>query len=115
MQDMFEKTVEAFRAMGVEVEVEKIGDRPCSGELDERRFEALKDRAKNACKEIMGVEMTERSGSTDCNIPLSMNIPSLCYGFYNGQGAHTREEYIEISSLKIGYHVAFESILAYFE
>ena len=112
MQNMFEKTVEAFRAMGVEVEVEKIGDRPCSGELDERRFEALKSRAKNACKEIFGVEMTERSGSTDCNIPLSMGVPAVCFGVCRGKGCHTREEQLETASLHDGCKLLLEFLFS---
>ena len=102
MQNMFEKTVEAFRAMGVEVEVEKIGDRPCSGEVDQERHEALKNRAKTAVKEALGLEMSDRSGSTDCNIPLSMGIPAICFGVCRGAGAHTREEKLETASLHDG-------------
>ncbi|MFR5602216.1 MAG: hypothetical protein ACLTKI_07705 [Lachnospiraceae bacterium] len=53
-------------------------------------------------------------GSTDCNIPLSMGIPSICVGCYQGAGAHTREEYVVIDSLKAGYHIAMDLILSYF-
>ena len=102
MQNMFEKTIEAFRAMGVEVEVEKIGDRPCSGAVDETRFEALKNRARAALKESLDLEMIDRSGSTDCNIPLSMGIPAICFGVCRGAGCHTREEKLETASLHDG-------------
>ena len=89
MQNIFEKTIEAFRAMGVEVEVEKIGDRPCSGEVDQARFDALKNRARAAVKDILGLEMIDRSGSTDCNIPLSMGVPAICFGVCRGAGVHS--------------------------
>ena len=102
MQNMFEKTIESFRAMGVEVEVEKIGDRPCSGEVDEKAYDALKNRARAALKESLGLEMTDRSGSTDCNIPLSMGIPAVCFGVCRGAGCHTREEKLETASLHDG-------------
>ena len=102
MQNMFEKTIEAFRAMGVEVEVEKIGDRPCSGQVNEAAFDALKNRARAALKESLGLEMTDRSGSTDCNIPLSMGIPAICFGVCRGAGCHTREEKLETASLHDG-------------
>ena len=102
MQNMFEKTVESFRAMGVEVEVDRIGDRPCSGDVDQERFCALKKRAGEAVKETLGLEMKEYSGSTDCNIPLSMGIPAICFGVCRGSGAHTREEKLETASLQDG-------------
>lgn len=102
MQEIFEKTVAAFSAMGVEVEVEKVGDRPCSGEVDQVKYDILKNRAAAAMKETLGLEMIERSGSTDCNIPLSMGIPAICFGVCRGAGAHTREEKLETASLHDG-------------
>ena len=57
--------------------------------------------------EITGQEPEHSAGSTDCNIPLSMGIPSVCVGSFRGAGAHTREEYVEIDSLEEGYKVAF--------
>ena len=88
--------------MGVEVDVEKLGDRPCSGEVDEVRFDALKNRARAALKETLDLEMIDRSGSTDCNIPLSMGIPAICFGVCRGGGCHTREEKLEVASLHEG-------------
>lgn len=117
MEDHFQKIFKERNTADVHLEVELVGSRPC-GALDEtarKEQTEMFEQAASILKEYTGKDPTAGAGSTDCNIPLSMNIPSLCYGFYNGQGAHTREEYVEISSLKIGYHVAFESILAYFE
>ena len=102
MQQFFEQTAACFRAAGVEVEVEKIGDRPCSGSVPEAPFAALKARYSAAVKEVLGLETAERSGSTDCNIPLSMGIPAICFGVCRGQGAHTREEKLETASLRDG-------------
>ncbi|WP_320128183.1 hypothetical protein [uncultured Sphaerochaeta sp.] len=55
------------------------------------------------------------AGSTDCNIPLSLGIPSVCLGCYNGGKAHTYEEWVEIASLEPGYRVAFKMVLSYFQ
>ena len=101
----------------VTLDVELVGERPC-GELDEEALKVQEEMTERAVEILHGLtdqEISLHSGSTDCNIPLSMNIPSLCYGFYMGDGAHTREEYVEISSLKTGYQAAFASILDYFE
>lgn len=39
------------------------------------------------------------AGSTDCNIPLSMGIPAICFGGLLGDGVHTREEYVTVPLL----------------
>ena len=102
MQEIFTKMVEAFRATGIELEVEVLGERPCSGIIDETAFADLKARAAAALKESLGLDMEERSGSTDCNIPLSLGIPSVCFGVCRGGKCHTREEFVEIASLSDG-------------
>ena len=102
MQNLFEKTVETFRATGVEVRIEKVGDRPCASPVDPERFRTLKCRANTALKEILDMEYTEKSASTDCNIPLSMGIPAICFGVVKGTGAHTREEKLYKEGLKTG-------------
>ena len=102
MRDRFEKTVAAFRASDVEVAVEKIGERPCSGEVDPARLEALRRRVREAVFAVLRLECADHSGSTDCNIPLSCGIPAVCFGVCRGSGCHTREEKLEIASLEDG-------------
>ena len=41
-------------------------------------------------RELIGRDPKESAGSTDCNIPLSLGISSVCAGAYYGGGAHTR-------------------------
>ena len=89
---------------------ELLGERPCGRPFDLRRQEKLTSRAVAAVKAATGKQPACGSGSTDCNLPLSLGIPSVCVGCYEGSGAHTREEYVEISSLKKGYRTAFEMI-----
>ena len=93
------------------IEYEVIGVRPCEGDVDPVRKRALLDRAVEVVSCVTGREPACKSGSTDCNIPLSMGIPSVCVGCFRGGGAHTREEYVEIDSLKEGYRTAFGMIL----
>ena len=71
----------------------------------------ISDRAMEVVRQATGSMPRRGSGSTDCNIPLSLGIPSVCVGCYRGEGAHTRSEYVEIDSLKQGYQVAFGMIL----
>ena len=71
-------------------------------------------RCAAAIKNHFGNDVTYGSGSTDCNIPLSLGIPAECTGCVNGAGAHTREEYVEIDSLQPGLFVAYELVLHHF-
>lgn len=114
MEAHFQAAIEFYRTKGIDVTVELVGDRPCSGDIDPQRHQALKDRVSAAIKKYYGVDVRFGSGSTDCNIPLSMGIPAVCPGCVDGQKAHTREEYIMIDSLLPGLHVAAEMILYHF-
>lgn len=111
MQAQFETIVEEFRTSGVQIEVEVVGDRPCGLEVDNS---ALAHRAALAVEKHYGLSPAFTSGSTDCNVPLSMGIPAICPGCVMGAGAHTREEYVQIDSLLPGLKVAFELIAHHF-
>ena len=114
MERHFQAAVEFYRAKGIAVTVTQVGDRPCSGEVDEEKMAELMERASAASVRHYGEPFTYGPGSTDCNIPLSVGIPAVCVGCYFGAGAHTREEYVEIDSLLPGQKVAFDLILYHF-
>ncbi|MDO4308116.1 MAG: M20/M25/M40 family metallo-hydrolase [Eubacteriales bacterium] len=103
----FENVLEEFREKGLEIRVTLLGERPCgkTGEKSEGQ-----KRVEKTCKEALekwtGKPAELRSGSTDCNIPLSMGIPAATIGLIQGKGAHTREEWISIDSLKPGMCIA---------
>lgn len=114
MQAQLDGIVESFREKGIAVSVTLVGDRPCAAPVDEEKMAAMIRRAEEAAQRRYGQGITCRSGSTDCNIPLSMGIPSLSLGCYRGNGAHTREEYVEASSLHAGLRFAYDLILHHF-
>jgi hypothetical protein len=74
---------------------------------------------ENRCAEIVyartGNNPGFRAASTDCNIPISLGIPSLCVGLCLGGKAHTREEWIAVDSLETGFHIAADLILDCFQ
>jgi acetylornithine deacetylase/succinyl-diaminopimelate desuccinylase-like protein len=111
MQAKFDAIVEEFRAKGVQIEAKVVGDRPCGLHVDNT---ALARRAAAAVEKYYGISPALTSGSTDCNVPLSMGIPAICPGCVMGAGAHTREEYVELGSLLPGLKVAAELILHHF-
>ena len=114
MQAYLDEMVESYRSEGIVVTVTLVGERPCAAPVDEGKMTAMIKRAEEAARRWYGHGLNLRSGSTDCNIPLSMGIPSLSLGCYRGEGAHTRGEYVEASSLHAGLQYAFDLILYHF-
>ena len=106
--------VEFHRTKGVQVTVELVGDRPCSAPVDEAIMAEMRTRAAAISGKYFGGEIFWKPGSTDCNIPLSMGVPAICVGTYDGAGCHTREEYVIIDSLLPGHKMALELILHHF-
>ena len=111
MEENFQTIIAQLRDKGIEVTVTQVGDRPCMGEIDPDRERALMERGARAIRNHYGYDVTYSSGSTDCNIPMSMGVPSICMGTVMGAKAHTREEFVEIESLLPGLKVAAEIIL----
>ncbi len=114
MQNTLDNILKAFRSHGMDISCQVVGDRPCSGEVDAQHQACLSDRAAKAAKDWFGQEPLRLSASTDCNIPLSMGIPSVCIGCLLGEGEHTRQEKVKISSLLPGLKLAFQLVLHYF-
>ena len=77
--------------------------------------EKMIDMVKRSTIKHVGVEPRIKTSSTDCNIPLSMGIPAVCVGIYDGFGEHTREEKLLISSMEKGLKICFDIMLNYFE
>ena len=103
MRTMFEKTLDAYRSMGVTVEAELLGQRPCGSQVDPERLAALIEKVRTANKATgYDLVLSKDGGSTDANYPLYKGIPAICVGAGEGRGAHTTGEYIEIGSLRTG-------------
>ena len=113
VEGYFLSLLDELRQNGTDVSCELLGDRPCAGTVSEDAQNALRTRAADAVARWFGEKASFAPGSTDCNIPLSLGVPSVCVACYRGHGAHTREEYVEQNSLLPGYHLAFVLILQY--
>lgn len=111
MQENFDREIAATEG---NVSVTVIGDRPCAGDVDMRVQGVMCERAAAVIKKHYGIDVKYTPGSTDCNVPSSMGIPSLCVGLVDTSGAHTREEYLEIYSLEKGCNVAKDLIMEKF-
>ena len=109
MQKAFDKALEEMHGDDRHITATPVGDRPCSGDVAEQCLQALMTRAEDA----YGERIRWESGSTDCNVPLSMGIPAVCVGCSVFDGAHTREEYLEIDSLQTGFDFILRLMQSY--
>lgn len=94
-----------------EILVEEIGERPCESGVDEEKRQKLFQQVEMVVEAVTGKKPQPVPCSTDCNIPLSMGIPSVCVGTCLLSGAHTREEYIEKNSLRAGLEIGLALVL----
>lgn len=106
MEEHFASIFAGANKDGVEVLVEKVGDRPCAGNVDTDKLDTLVNSCKSIIEDVIQEPVILKSASTDCNIPLSLGIPALCIGVYTGDLSHTREEWILKESLKPGLEIA---------
>lgn len=106
MKQHFEEIFAGAMSEKVDVNVSLVGERPCAADVDQEKLEALASVYRTITEEVTGNEVSSRSASTDCNIPLSLGIPAICIGVFKGFGAHTREEWIDKGSLRPGLEVS---------
>jgi acetylornithine deacetylase/succinyl-diaminopimelate desuccinylase-like protein len=83
---------------GVKVTAEVIGQRP-AGEIPAEH--GLVQLALESIRE-QGITPSLTCGSTDANIPLSRKIPAIGMGITTGGGAHTVNEYIDVTPVEKG-------------
>ncbi len=111
MEKKFKQIFEEAQTDKVRVNVRKVGDRPCSRDVDEQGQKHLEMLWAEIVTEVLDRAPTYGYASTDCNIPASLGIPAICIGLYTGEGAHTREEWIQKASLKPGMEMALKMVL----
>lgn len=111
MKAQFERIFAAARTDKVGVSVELVGDRPCASDVAPEKMERLKSIHGAVVREVINEQPVYESGSTDCNIPLSLGIPAVTVGVYNGDGVHTRKEKLEKKSLIPGLEIGLKLAL----
>lgn len=110
MRQNFEKIFEDAKSEDVSVKVNMVGNRPCAN-IDWEKQDALAEICRGIAEEVLQCEVGFQKSSTDCNIPMSMGIPAVCVGVYQGKGAHTREEVIEKAYMEVGLEIGLKIAL----
>ena len=116
MQNKFNELVKKANDEGkAKFTVNIVGIRPCSKNYDEVLHEKMLENVIKIQEKHSGVPCKRGSGSTDCNVPMSMGVAAVCVGTYKGFGAHTREEYVERASFPISMKITIDVMLQYFK
>lgn len=108
MHAIFQGVFEGFRALGWDLQVRLLGERPCMGMVDPQLHAALLEDCAQVIRQTVGETPRMGSSSTDANIPLSLWIPATAFGLYLGGQSHTTEEWIDLSSLTAGLEIGLK-------
>lgn len=114
MQRCFAAVVEAYRAMGVTVEVELVGERSCARGVDPAAHETLISLADRSIADVIGAAPCHEASSTDANSALAAGIPAICLSAVSGSGCHTREEKLDLDKLVPGCRLAMDFLANFF-
>lgn len=90
----------------ISIQKEIIGLRPFGSDRSTEAQTRLIEKAKLLLESYRGRPVRLIDGSTDCNVPLSLGIPSVAFGCFEGGGAHTRNEYVVEESLPAALAIA---------
>ena len=116
MEKYFNEMIEKHKQNpNAKISVTLLGERPCEKGVDYDKLGQMSKEIAEICKKHSGFDCRFDSGSTDANIPMSLGVPAVCVGSYEGGGAHTREEWVKIPSLKTGYKITAETVLRFFK
>lgn len=116
MEQMFLSVIDAYRSMEIGVEAEVLSIRPCKGDVDEEKQQELWNRCLEIIRRYHKADDIEMDvNSTDANIPWSEGIPSTTIGVVLCGAAHTKDEWMDISTLDEGFHIAMNFVLSYLD
>ena len=113
MEEKFRAVLEGWQDRGGTFTVELLGVRPGNGPLDSEALDRFTERSAQVIRSFTGQEARISASSTDSNIPLSLGIPANTIGTVAGDMAHTREEWVDLTSLPAGLKIALSLMLEY--
>ena len=114
MKQCFGAVVDAYRAMGVDVTVDLVGERSCARGVDASAHAALIALADRSIKDVIGSTPRHESSSTDANSALAAGIPAICVSAVTGKGCHTREEMLNLDDLALGCRFVMDFLANFF-
>ncbi len=115
MESKFYEVVSQHKEKDIEVKVEVLGIRPGDGWTNRMELEKWTEKNVEIIRSYFDGEFDFRAFSTDANIPLSKGILANTIGTVKGGLAHTREEWVDFSSMKIGQEIVIRLMEQYLD
>lgn len=115
MERKFHQAVDSCRDLGGTLTVELLGVRPGNGPVDDAALAAMTAKSAAVIGKFYDGPIDFAPYSTDSNVPLSLGICANTVGTVLGGGAHTREEWVDLSSMPMGQAIALGLMLPYTE
>ena len=115
MEAAFRKAIEACSGRGGDFTVDLLGIRPGNGPVDQAALDAFTARNTEIIRRYYDGEMDFAASSTDSNVPLSLGILANTIGTVRGNGAHTREEWVDKGSLPTSLKLVLSIMLSHAE
>lgn len=99
--------ISAAKTGDIAVDVKTVGDRPAGRLPHEKGVPSLATESLT----LLGLDPVFHASSTDANIPISRNIPSVCIGLTTGGNVHREDEYIDLDLVPTGMtHLAMVAL-----
>lgn len=98
LEDSVHQYIDAQQQHGLSLEVEVVGDRPAGSIPPEHPLVQM----AQASLARLGLNGSLETGSTDGNVSLAANCPTVTVGVTRGGNAHRLDEYMEVEPVEAG-------------
>lgn len=113
IQKQIDSIVKKYEGCGGTIGCDILGVRPFGTGKASESQERLISKIKKLLEAHGDIPVRFINGSTDCNVPLSLGIPAVAFGCYEGGGAHTMDEFLLESCLPNAFAIAMGLIYLY--
>jgi len=113
MEERFNKVISTFEKDGKKITTEILGIRPGKGDFSGKDLESWTQKNIDIITKYYDGSIDQRPFSTDANIPLSRGVLANTIGTIIGGDAHTREEWVDLTSVPQGMSIVLALILQY--
>lgn len=106
MKEQLSAIIRKYTDEGKDIKIHLLGERPGSVMQGNADFDAWTEKNMRTVEQYYENPIQAKASSTDANIPLSKGVFANTIGTIYGKGAHTREEWMDLSSICTGIQVA---------
>ena len=115
MKEQLYAIIRKYTDAGKDIQVHLLGERPGSIMHENADFDAWTNKNMQTIQMYYDKPIQAKASSTDANIPLSKGIFANTVGTIYGKGAHTREEWMDLSTMQNGIQLSIALLELYMD